>query len=229
MRPVIVTPRGSPVPEVQMYVHGSYVAITAWKVEGVGMLVELVSCYDNYPYLGNTLWIELGHLYESKLFRRLREEYDVEYYMTCEKTGLLWEGMYHVLGATPVNSPNYHCPVTLGLFTTTDLDPSWENGTSRSALYEIRDWLRDQIGSRFRTYDVPQNWINIRNGTHAPQKLGHIVCACDTAAYIEMYHGEIFPFWGDMNSDVIAKYVDLSEISQELADLLNYTIPHNNQ
>ncbi len=105
-----------------MYVPGSHVAITAWKVEGVGMLVELLS-YDNYPYLGNTLWIELDHFYESKLFRRLREKHEVEYYMTCTKTGLLWEGMYHVFGTTPVNSPNYTSSVSLGLFTTTDLDP----------------------------------------------------------------------------------------------------------
>ena len=155
MQPAIVTPPASPVP-VQMYVPGSHVAITAWKVEGVGMLVELLS-NDNYPYLGTTLWIELGHFYESKLFRRLRQKHKVEYYMTCKKTGLLWEGKYHVFGATPVNSPNYHSPVTLGLFNTTDLDPSWDNGTSRSALYEIRDWLRYQIGNFLRSYDVPKN------------------------------------------------------------------------
>jgi len=226
MQPAIVTPRESPVP-VHLYVPGCDVALTAWRVESVGMLVELVSS-DNYPYLGDILWAELDHSYESKLFRRLREKHEVEYYMTCEKTGLLWEGMYHVFGATPVNSPNFNTSVSLGLFTTTDTVPGLDNGTSRSALYEIRDWLRYHIDNNFRCYDVPKNWINIRNGTHAAQKLGDIVCARDTAAYIALYHGEIVPFWGDMYSDIIAKYVDLNEISQELADLLNYTITHKN-
>ena len=148
--------------------------------------------------------------------------------MTCAKTGRLWQGQYHVYGATPVMVQNCTTSTSLSLFTTTDLDPSWDNGTSRSALYEIRDWLRHHIDNNFRRYDVPQNWINLHNGTYAPQKLGHIVCASDTAAYITMYHGEIFPFWGDVNSDVIAQYVDLSEISQELVELLNYTITQTN-
>ena len=222
MQPAIVTPRESPVP-VHLYASGYDVTLTAWRVEGVGMLVEIVSS-DNYPYLGDILWTELDHYYDSKLFRRLRKKHDVEYYMTCEKTGLLWEGMYHVFGATPVNSPNFATSVSLGLFTTTDLDPGRTNGTSRSALYAIRDWLVYHKDNTFRRYDVPQNWINLLNGINALQKLGHIVCARDTAAFITMYHGEIFPFWGDVYSDVIAQYVDLSKISQELADLLNYTI-----
>ena len=140
--------------------------------------------------------------------------------------------MYHVFGATPVNAPNYTTSVSLGLFTTTDLDPGWDNHTSRCALHEIQHWLRDEsrkrsrklgLGYTFLRYEVPQNWFNLRNGTYAPQKLGHIVCARDTAAYITMYHGEIFPFWGDVYSDVIAQYVDLSEISlTTLAKLVSF-------
>ena len=52
---------------------------------------------------------------------------------------------------------------------------------------------------------------------------GRIVSATDTAEYVTMYHGDIYPFWGDWNSDVLATYVDLDEISDELAWLLEYT------
>ena len=59
MQPAIVTPRESPVP-FHLYVPGCDVALTAWRVEGVGMLVELVRS-DNYPYLGDILWTEFDH------------------------------------------------------------------------------------------------------------------------------------------------------------------------
>jgi hypothetical protein len=51
MQPAIVTPRNSPVP-------GSKVHVTGWRVEGVGMLVDLQNS-DNSPYMGEALWYEL--------------------------------------------------------------------------------------------------------------------------------------------------------------------------
>ena len=69
MQPVTVTPRESP---VHFPVPGSNILITGWRVEGIGMLVGLENC-DYSPYLSHTLWNELGHFDESRLFRRLRD------------------------------------------------------------------------------------------------------------------------------------------------------------
>jgi hypothetical protein len=215
MQPAIVTPRNSPFP-------GSKVKITGWKVENIGILVDLQNT-ENSPYVGENLWYELDKWDESGLFCRLREEYGIEYDMTCAKTGRLWQGQYHDFGETPVMLPGFTHFSSIGLFTACDLDYTY-SGTSRSALEEIRDWLHDEdTNNSHFLYEIEDNWLSKIDRSYKPQKLGHIVSAADTAAYVTLYHRTIYPFWGDVNSDVLAKYVDLDEISDELADLLNYT------
>jgi hypothetical protein len=117
---------------------------------------------------------------------------------------------------------------SIGLFTACDLDNTY-SGTLRSALKEIRDWLHDEDSndSHF-LYEIDDNWLSKVDRMYKPQKVGHIVSVAATMAYVNQYHGAIYPFWGDVNSDDLAKYVDLDEISDELADLLNYTKTRTN-
>ena len=219
MQPATVTPRNSPFP-------GSKIFITAWIVENVGMLVELVNP-EWSPYLGDALWSELSLGDDSPLYHRLNEQYGIDYSMTSSKTGRLWEDYYYIFGTEPVLVSIYDISTTLGLFTNIRDTGS---DTYLCALNDMRSWLQSEVNNpRGLIYETPIHWINLHNHSEAPQKLGFLVSPVDTKKCITLCYGEVYPYWGDVNSNILALYVDLTEISTELAELLNYTIQTTNR
>ncbi len=88
----------------------------------------------------------------------------------------------------------------------------------------MRSWLQSEENNPSGLiFETPIHWINLLNHSDMPQKLGFLLSPADTKKYIALYY-EIYPSWGDVNSEVLDLYVDLTEISTELAELLHYTI-----
>ena len=144
--------------------------------------------------------------------------------MTCEKTGRLWEESYFVYGTDPVLVHNYNTPTTLGLFTTTE-----DCATCLCALTEIRRWLETETRNPGGIiYETPTQWLIPLNHSLTAQKLGFLLSPADTIKFITLIYGDLYPFWGDINSEQLEYFVDLSDISTELAESLHYTVHTTN-
>ena len=212
MNAVVVSPHANPNPWDMVYVSG-------WKVTGVGILVDL-SDPDESPYGNEHLWTELTKKQESVLFCDLFENYSTEFVMTCPKTGRLYEGILEDQSLTPARFPNSTGLSKVGVFAITQyVKPveDWKDHLEKIMLHAIAFWLNTEVNNP----NMTEFRVRI-NRLHETHKLGNLIDASSTTQYIKI-HNIIHPSWGDDNTGTLADYVDLEDITQELADLVGYT------
>jgi hypothetical protein len=210
MEPNRVTPRTSPQPWSSVYVSG-------WKVTGVGMIVDLENP-DRSPYKKVHLWCELSRKDNSGLYRQLLDECSSMFEMTCAKTDCMYESRLTDQSPTPpVSIPGFS---QVGVFSITQYEEhveEWEQHLEIKTLHTIAGWLNAEG-------NIPDNTtFQVRlNGLNDTHKLGSLIDENATVRYIKIYY-TLHPSWGNENREILAKLVDLGNITESVAHLVGYT------